>query len=115
MQCSEEVFLLNDYILPNHLSNLLQFKLMQGHNAEATAVTETPSSPRIQLTVQQLLDDKNVQASQGGYVMATRRRGVAGDEEKDQRDCSHPHPPSEKANEARRPELRASDANGKRE
>ena len=83
MQCSEEVFLLNDYILPNHISNLLQFKSMQGYNAETTVVTETPLSSRIQLTVQQPLDDKNVQASQGGYVMATRGRGVAGDEEKD--------------------------------
>ena len=83
MQCPEEAFFLNDSILSYFLSNLLQFKSMQGYNAEATAVTETLSSSRIQLTVQQLLDDKNVQASQGGYVTATCGRGVAGDEEKD--------------------------------
>ena len=50
-------------ILPYYLSHLLQFKSMQDYNAEATAVTETPSSSRIQLTLHQPLDDKNVQAS----------------------------------------------------
>ena len=38
----------------------------------------------------QPLAEKNVQALQNGYVTATRGRGVAMDEEKDQRDCSHP-------------------------
>ena len=33
---------------------------------------------------------RNVQALQYGCVTATRGRGVAMDEEKDQRDCSHP-------------------------
>ena len=63
MKCIEEVFSLNDYILSYYLSHLLQFKSMQDYNAEATAVTETPSSSRIQLTLHQPLDDKNVQAS----------------------------------------------------
>ena len=72
MQCPEEAFFLNDSILSYFLSNLLQFKSMQGYNAEATAVTETPSPSRIQLTDQQPLDDKNV-----------RGRGVVGDEEMD--------------------------------
>ena len=63
MKCFEEVFRLNDYILSYYLSHLLQFKLMQDYNAEATAVTETLSLSRIQLTLHQSLDDINVQAS----------------------------------------------------
>ena len=56
-----------------------------------------------------------MQAPQNGYVTATRGRGVAMDEEKDQRDCSHPRPLSERVDEARRLELRASDVNGNSE
>ena len=41
--------------------------------------------------------------------------GVTKDEEKDQRDCSHPRPLSERVDEARRLELRASDVNGNSE
>ena len=37
------------------------------------------------------------------------------DEEKDQGDCSHPRPLSERADEARRLELRAYGVNGNRE
>ena len=85
---------------------------MQGCNAEVTAVTETPLPSTIQLTVVQPLEGKNVQAPQNGYVTATRGRGVAMDEEKDQRDCSHPRPLSDRADEARRLELRAYGVNG---
>ena len=58
-----------------------------------------------------------MQAPQNGYVTATRGsgRGVAMDEEKDQGDCSHPRPLSERADEARRLELRAYGVNGNRE